>query len=52
MYSFFKNYVTLEGIFSHNVLYYQELSVSRLQERFYANIYFELIQNMYSAFKQ
>ena len=40
-YFFLKNYVTLEGAVSHNVLYYQPLPITRNQERFYANNYFE-----------
>ena len=32
-----KSYVTSEGAFSHNVLYYQQLSISRYQVCFYAN---------------
>ena len=40
-YLFLKNYVTSEGAVSHNVLYYQQLSIARYQVRFYANNYFE-----------
>ena len=39
-YFFLENYVTSEGAVSHNVLYYQPLSITRYQERFYANHYF------------
>ena len=40
---FLKNYVTSEGAVSHNVLYYQQLSISvaRYRVSFYANNYFE-----------
>ena len=34
-------YVTSEGAVSHNVLYYQQLPITRYQERFYADKYFE-----------
>ena len=40
-YFFLENYVTSEGAVSHNVLYYQQLSIARYQVRFYANNYFE-----------
>ena len=40
-YFFLKNYVTSEGAVSHNVLYYQQLSIARYQVSFYANNYFE-----------
>ena len=40
-YLFLKNYVTSEGAVSHNVLYYQQLSIARYQVSFYANNYFE-----------
>ena len=36
-----KNYVTSEGAFSHNVLYYQPLPIAHYQVRFYATNYFE-----------
>ena len=36
-----KNYVTSEGVVSHNVLFYQQLSMTLYQVRFYANNYFE-----------
>ena len=39
--AFSKNYVTSEGAASHNVLYYQTLPITRHQEGFYANNYFE-----------
>ena len=32
---------TSEGAVSHNVLYYQQLPITRYQVRFYANNYFE-----------
>ena len=38
---FLENYVTSEGAVSHNVLYYQSLSITHYQVRFYANNYFE-----------
>ena len=40
-YLFLKNYVTSEGAVSHNVLYYQQLSIPCYQVSFYANNYFE-----------
>ena len=40
-YFFLKNYVTSEGAVSHNVLYYQQLSIARYHVSFYANSYFE-----------
>ena len=36
-----QNYFTSEGANSHNVLYYQQLSVARYQVSFYANKYFK-----------
>ena len=39
--SFLENYVTSEGAVSHNVLYYQQLSIACNQVRFYAKNYFE-----------
>ena len=36
-----KIYVTSEGAFSHGVLYYHQLSISRYQVSFYDNNYFE-----------
>ena len=39
-YLFLKNYVTSERAVSHNVLYYQQLSIARDQVSFYANNYF------------
>ena len=39
-YFFLKNYITSEGAVSHNVLYYQQLSITRYQVKFYANNYF------------
>ena len=39
-YFFLENYITLEGAISHNVLYYQQLSITRYKVRFYANNYF------------
>ena len=40
-YLFHKNCVNSEGAVSHNVLYYQQLSIVRYQVGFYANNYFE-----------
>ena len=40
-YFFHKNYGTVKGTVSHNVFYYQQLSVARYQVSFYANNYFE-----------
>ena len=40
-YFFLENYVTSEGAVSHNVLYYQQLPITRYQVRCYANNYFE-----------
>jgi hypothetical protein len=36
-----KDYITLEGAVSHNVLYYQQLPITRYQVGFYAYHYFE-----------
>ena len=38
-YFFLENYVTSEGAVSHNVLYYQPLSITCYQVRFYADNY-------------
>ena len=40
-YFFLENYVTSEGALSHNVLYDQPLSITRNQEMFYVDNYFE-----------
>ena len=40
-YFFLENYVTSEGAVSHIVFYYQPLPITRNQERFYDNNYFE-----------
>ena len=37
---FLKNYITSEGAVSHDVLYYQKLSIAHYQVSFYANNYF------------
>ena len=37
-YLFVKNYVASEGAVSHNVLYYQQLSIAHYQVSFYAKI--------------
>ena len=39
--SFLENYVTSEGAVYHIVLYYQPLPITRNQERFYVDNYFE-----------
>ena len=39
-YSSLENYVTSEGAVTHNVLYYQPLSISRYQKSFHAKNYF------------
>ena len=49
-YFFLENYVTSEGAVSHNVLYYQPLPITRHQERFYANNYFEYFLKVSTAF--
>ena len=41
IYFFLKNYVTPEGAVSHNVVYYQQLSIARYQVSFYSKIGFE-----------
>ena len=40
-YFFLENYDTSEEAVSHNVLYYQQLSITRNQVSFYAKNYFE-----------
>ena len=40
-YFFLKNYGTSEGAVSHNVSYQPPLPITRHQEGFYANHYFE-----------
>ena len=40
-YLFLKNYVTSGGAVSHNVLYYQQLTIARYKVSFYAKHYFE-----------
>ena len=40
-YFYLENYGTLEGAVFHNVLYHQPLPITRHQERFYGNNYFE-----------
>ena len=40
-YFFLENYVTSEGAVYHNVVYNQQLAITRYQVRFYANNYFE-----------
>ena len=49
-YFFLKNHITSEGAVSHNVLYYQQLSIARYQVSFYANNHFELLPILSSAF--
>ena len=41
-YFFLENYITSEGPVSHNVLYYQKLSITRYQVKFFADNYFIL----------
>ena len=43
-YFFLENCVTSEGAVYHNVLYHQPLPITRNQEMFYANNYFEYYQ--------
>ena len=50
-YFLLENYDTSEGAVSHNVLYHQPLPITRHQERFYANNYFEQLQIVSTAFK-
>ena len=50
-YFFLENYGTPEGAVSHNVLYYQPLPITRHQERFYANNYFQKWPIVSTAFK-
>ena len=49
-YFFLENYFTSEGAVSHNVLYHQQLPITRYQVRFYANNYFELLPIVSTAF--
>ena len=50
IYFFLENYITSEGAISHNVLYYQELPITRYQVKF---VNFWLFTNLVStAFKQ
>ena len=51
-YFFLENYVTSEGAVSHNVLYYQQLSIACYQVSFYANNYFESLPLVSSAFNE
>ena len=50
---FLKNYITSEGAFCHNVLFYQPLSIAHYQVSFYGNNYWrgflfiELLINLY-----
>ena len=39
-YVFLKNCVTSDGVVSHNVLYYQQLSIAHYQVGFHANVFF------------
>ena len=50
MSSFSKNYVNTEGAISPNVLYYQQLSITRYQVSFYAKNQFEQLPVVSSAF--
>ena len=47
-----QKYVTSEGVVSHNVLNYHQLFVAHYQVSFYANIYFESLPNVSSAFEE
>ena len=51
-YFFLKNYVTSEGAVSHNILYYQQVSIARNQVSFYANNYWTTnwAQNFHNVF--
>ena len=49
-YLFLKNYDISEEAVSHNVLHYQQLSITRYQVNVYANNYFELIPIVSSVF--
>ena len=40
-YFFLEKYSTSEGAIYHNVLYYQQLPITRYQVKFYANNFFE-----------
>ena len=40
-YFFLKHYITPEGAVSHNILYYEQLSIACYQVNLYANNYFE-----------
>ena len=40
-YFFLEIYVTSEGAVSHNVLYHQQLPITRYQVRLYANNHFQ-----------
>ena len=42
--------ITSEGAVSHNVFYYQQLSIARYQVTFYANNYFEELPIVSTAF--
>ena len=50
-YFFLDNYVTSEGAVSHIVLYYQPLSITHYQMRFYDENYFENLPIVSTAFK-
>ena len=47
-----KNYVTSEGAVSHNVLYYQQLSIAHSQVSFYAKNNLEYLLIVSSAFQR
>ena len=42
-YLFLKNYVTSEGAFSPNVLYYKHISIARYQVNFYITVFMLLV---------
>ena len=49
-YFFLENYVTSKGAVSKNALYYQPLPITRNQERFYDDNYFEYLPIVSTAF--
>ena len=49
-YFFLKNYVTSEGAVSHNVLYFQQLSIGRCHSKFLCEQLFWVIANSVQCF--
>ena len=45
-----KKYVTSEGAVSHNIFYYQQLSITHYQVRFYVNVFLKFIPVVSTAF--